>query len=72
MARSYKKNPHTGNTTASSEKQDKRRANKRLRQAVREALDCGWEMPTLKEVSNQWSFAKDGKHRVTTTEKLRK
>jgi hypothetical protein len=54
--------PIFGITTSDSEKQDKRRANRRLRRAVRLALDAGREvLPHLREVSNVWAFDKDGK-----------
>ena len=57
MSRSHLKNPFFGFTTAVSEKQDKREANRRLRRKVR----AGKCYLTLREVSNVWSFAKDGK-----------
>lgn len=46
MARSYRRTPKIGITTAESEKDDKRQANLYL---------------TLREVSNGWAFGKDGK-----------
>lgn len=62
MARSRKKTPIAGITTAVSEKQDKRLANRRLRIAVRHAISVDDEViPLLREVSNLWSFDKDGK-----------
>jgi len=57
MSRSHLKTPVFGFTTATSEKQDKRQANRRLRRQVR----AGQLHLTLREVSNVWSFAKDGK-----------
>jgi hypothetical protein len=56
-------------TCARSEKEDKRIANRTLRAACRIALvNCqdydGLVMPVLREVSNVWSFAKDGKQRL--------
>jgi hypothetical protein len=62
MSRSRRRTPIFGITTSDSEKQDKREANRRLRRAVRLALDAGDEvLPHLREVSNVWGFAKDGK-----------
>jgi glycerol-3-phosphate dehydrogenase len=62
MARSYRHTPIFGITTSSSEKQDKRIANRRLRRAARHAMQRGKEMlPTLREVSDVWSFDKDGR-----------
>ena len=57
MSRSRRKTPVFGFTTAVSEKQDKRWANRRLRRAVRQ----GRRDLRLREVSNVWGFAKDGK-----------
>jgi hypothetical protein len=69
MARSYRHNPIIGMTTARSEKEDKRYANRTLRAACREALvNCedydALVMPLMREVANVWSFAKDGKQRM--------
>ncbi len=51
-----------GITTAKSEKEDKRCANKKLRRIIREKLKLGEVIfPELKEVSDAWNFAKDGK-----------
>ena len=51
-----------GITTSDSEKQGKRKANRRLRRAVRHALTLGREvLPALREVSNVWAFDKDDK-----------
>ena len=59
MSRSRKRTPVIGNVhRAASEKQDKRNANRRLRRAVRMGQ---WHL-TLRDVSNVWSFTKDGKH----------
>ncbi|WP_375418458.1 hypothetical protein [uncultured Hymenobacter sp.] len=57
MARSQRTNPIFGHT-ALSEKQDKRLANRRLRRGVRQ----GRTDLRLRDVSNVWSFAKDGKY----------
>ena len=62
MARSYRRTPIFGITTARSEKQDKKLANRRLRRKVKTCLANGDEqLPLLREVSNVWSFDKDGK-----------
>lgn len=63
MSRSRRKTPIRGITTAQSEKQDKRIANRRLRRRVRSALRVEPEapLPVLREVSNAWSMDKDGR-----------
>lgn len=63
MSRSHRHTPITGNTVAASEADDKRRASRTLRHAVRLALAEDAElMPLLREVSNTYRFAKDGRH----------
>jgi len=63
MSRSRKKNPVHGITCATSEKWDKRKNNRKLRyrckDAVRNFVDL---MPLMREISNVWGMAKDGKH----------
>jgi hypothetical protein len=63
LSRSRKKTPITGITTARSEKQDKRLANRKLRRKTRQALRCRDldVLPVLREVSNVWCMDKDGK-----------
>ena len=63
MSRSHRRTPVLGNVKARSEKKDKRWAQRVWRRQVRLALRRGqWEcLPTLREVSNVWAFAKDGK-----------
>jgi len=62
MSRSKKKTRIHGNTTAASEKEDKRKANRKLRRLVRERMRSRNEhLPRLREVSNVYSFNKDGK-----------
>jgi hypothetical protein len=73
MSRSFKRTPIIGHTTAESEKQDKRLANRSLRRQTREALRASGagkprnavegvaELPLKREVSNVYSFGKDGK-----------
>jgi len=63
MSRSYRHTPIFGITTAKTEKQDKRLANRRWRRICRYVLRSGdsERLPLQREVSNVWSFAKDGK-----------
>jgi len=64
MARSKRHTPIFGTTTHESEKADKRRANRRLRRRVREVVSGSVApdvLPELREVSNPWSMAKDGR-----------
>ena len=64
MARSKRHTPIFGMTTQESEKDDKRRANRRLRRRVREVVAGSVApdvLPALREVSNPWSMAKDGR-----------
>ncbi len=62
MSRSKRKTPITGITTCESEKQDKRKANRKLRRKTREEIKKGNDtLPLLREVSNVWDFGKDGK-----------
>lgn len=62
MSRSYKKTPIGGNTCASSEKQDKRKNNRKLRNQTKRAIKREDEtLPKMKDVSDPWLMAKDGK-----------
>ncbi|MDY4280900.1 MAG: hypothetical protein SOX56_07525 [[Pasteurella] mairii] len=62
MSRSYKKTPICGITSAESEKQDKRIANRRFRRNARQLVKIGKEPPfNIRVVSNVYSFDKDGK-----------
>jgi hypothetical protein len=74
MSKSRQKTPITGVTTARSERDDKRIANRKLRRASRIAIGrylrggCSLDesslvLPKLREVSNVWCMAKDGKCR---------
>jgi hypothetical protein len=66
MSRSKQKNPITGITTAASEKQDKRIANRRLRRRIKQLLGADPRadiLPLEREVSNVWLMDKDGKTR---------
>ena len=58
MSRSKRKTPVFGIIAARSEKQDKRLANRKLRRKTR--IDPE-NAPMLREVSDVWGFAKDGK-----------
>lgn len=78
MSRSRKQTPVSGVTTATTEKEDKRAANRALRRAVRQRLAAGDDatgLPELREVSDVWSMAKDGKTRFDpeqSPERMRK
>lgn len=66
MSRSRRKTPITGITTASSEKEDKRIANRKLRRVTKEILRRGsleddLNLPDIREISDVWGMAKDGK-----------
>lgn len=64
MSRSRKKTPIGGITTARSEKEDKRFANRKARRVVKEVLSTIPEpevLPHLREVSTTWTMAKDAK-----------
>jgi hypothetical protein len=66
MTRSTKKNPVSGHTSASTEKQDKRKNNRKIRKAVRKVLsgDPHAEiLPHERELTNPWLMDKDGKGR---------
>ena len=65
MSRSFRKNPVFG-IGSGSEKSCKRSANRRLRSVTNSILKTKYEdedlvLPVLREVSNPWSMAKDGK-----------
>ena len=62
MSRSIKKTPKLGITKAETEKDDKRKANRRFRHVIKMQVKKGDDQFTeLKEMSNVWSFNKDGK-----------
>lgn len=66
MSRSKRKTPIFGYTTATSEKIDKRLANRAYRHKVKLAIKGGSDLfPVQQEVSNVWSFGKDGKRYVS-------
>jgi hypothetical protein len=62
MSRSFRHTAIAGIAIAKSEKSDKQDANRRLRFFVHVALRRGDDlMPELREVSDVWTWAKDGK-----------
>lgn len=66
MARSRRRTPIISMTTTASEKQDKRWANRNHRAALRRALKSAADpdaavLPTLRDVSDPWAMAKDGR-----------
>jgi hypothetical protein len=75
MARSFRHISIVGTTLAESEKKDKRIANRRERSRINQILhiainasedELEWlVLPHKRELSNVWSFDKDGKHYVS-------
>ena len=63
MSRSFRKNPIIGNTTAESEKQDKRSAARKIRVLSRSRLAKADDTPVDYRESGHgsWEFSKDGK-----------
>ena len=75
MARSKRKTPIFGLTTARSEKQDKRRWNRTFRRIARLKTQTGAEVPVkIEAVTDVWDGNKDGKRyfRNYSTKDLRK
>ena len=68
MARSRRRTPIISITTTVSEKQDKRWANRSCRVALRGSLrlDAEGVLPVLRNVSDPWYMAKDGRHWIGT------
>jgi hypothetical protein len=63
MSRSRRKHPFTAFTTSSSDKRDKRRANRKFRRKERVAIVNDEQPPeNTEEVSDVYTFSKDGKH----------
>lgn len=64
MSKSYRKTPIFGMCGSRvSEKFDKRKANRKLRKRIKSNIKKGYTLifPLLREVSDVWEFAKDGK-----------
>ncbi len=66
MARSRRRTPIISSMSNSSEKQDKRHANRNCRSALRRALKRDDDpdaavLPILRDVSDPWAMAKDGR-----------
>lgn len=62
MSRSIKKTKIHGITTAKSEKEDKQDANRKFRRVIKQKVKSEkTALPELREISNVWSFDKDGK-----------
>ncbi len=66
MARSRRRTPIISIMGTASEKQDKRWANRNHRAALRRALKSAADpdnavLPTLRDVSDPWDMAKDGR-----------
>ena len=66
MARSRRHTPIASITTAASEKQDKQRANRIHRSVARTIVKRDTDpdatvLPIMREVSDEWSMAKDGR-----------
>jgi hypothetical protein len=73
VSRSRKKVPIAAITTSTSEKEEKRDANRKLRRMTREKVKKGEEeLPGIREVSDVWDFSKDGKCRREDKKFLRK
>lgn len=73
MSRSRKKTPVVPITTATTEKEEKRDANRRLRRVIREKVRNGEEdLPGIRELSDVWNFSKDGKYRKVDEKNYRK
>ena len=75
MARSFQHIAITGNTTAESEKKDKRIANRRERSRIKQLLHIAQSagkdeleslvLPHRRELSNVYCFDKDGKQYIS-------
>jgi len=61
MSRSFKKTPIVG-FCSDSDKEDKRKANRKLRRKTKESIHTEQEvLPTQKGTSDVWDMNKDGK-----------
>lgn len=65
MSRSRRKNPFRGITTSESEKADKVAGHRKVRRAVKRAVQAKPDglLPHERELTSPWSMAKDGKFR---------
>jgi hypothetical protein len=72
MSKSRRRTPIIGMTMAESDKDGKRMANRRLRRQVRVALQEDREPALLREVSDVWTFPKDGKQWIDDPKLMRK
>jgi hypothetical protein len=62
MSKSEKKTKIRGITTAKSEKKNKQDANRKFRRIIKQKVKSNEsELPEIREISNIWSFDKDGK-----------
>ncbi|RYY37035.1 MAG: hypothetical protein EOP46_04160 [Sphingobacteriaceae bacterium] len=61
MSHSRKKTPIFGNTTASTEKADKRRWNRVFRRVNKKLIELKKEPVKIEVIANVWSGDKDGK-----------
>lgn len=62
MSNSRKKTPKRGVTSSTTEKDNKRQANRKLRRIHRQQVQKGdTNFVLLREISNVWAFDKDGK-----------
>ena len=68
MSRSRKKHPITGVCICRSEKPWKQIANRTLRRHHKWAVRKGEVLPLMREVSNIYTWGKDGKHDWTGSE----
>ncbi|QBJ87830.1 hypothetical protein DDI74_16875 [Chryseobacterium gleum] len=70
MSRSRRKTPITGVTTAVTEKENKRDANRKLRRLNKIKIrKRDYDLFQLREISNVWGFDKDGKYYVKNPSK---
>lgn len=71
MSKSRRNRPHCGITTAASEKDDKRRSNRRVRHRNAQILAVtgdGDSLKHLRVLSDPWVMCKDGKQRFDPRE----
>ncbi|MEM6738310.1 MAG: hypothetical protein AAF620_19800 [Bacteroidota bacterium] len=67
MSRSKRKTPKRGITGATSEKEDKRDANRKLRRKAKQQVHKGDEiLSELREVSDVWALEKMGSFMIKT------